>query len=332
MAGKEHQFPQLGGGIKLRQPISKATGEPKLNERGNPVIKLSASAVDLANPVAVAAAKRNVLHSIDTASPKAFEEGRTWYPKASEAVSAGIKKRGFLSSQMDKHLAGSGIIASASPGMDWEENVKAVHEVSKLKSADWDTIMAGGAPAQDVYKHLSIASQSVENMQKVGRIVRGEHPDDVLNYASAPKTNSFMHNIHEPDSSQWATIDGRAFDVMSNKAIPWQAGRNIGGSKPKPTKSGAPPKEKAPPKRYVQATGVMQDVGAGLGMAAPTAQAISWTAGQEIEQDYGKRKQGPSRVGQPYFHPETGEPVIHDPSYRKEHKGRMDHFKAGLGI
>jgi hypothetical protein len=206
--------------------------------------------------------------------------------------------------------------------MDWEENVKAVKEVQGLRSKDWDTIMAGGAPAQDVYKHLSIASQSVENMQKVGRIVRGEDPDEVLSYASAPKTNSFMHNIHDPESSQWATIDGRAFDVMSNKAIPWQAGRNIGGSKT----------NKTPPKKYTQSVSVMQDVGAGLGMAAPTAQAISWTAGQEIEQDFGKRKQGPSRVGQPYFHPETGEPVIHDPSYRAAHRSRLAEFKGSRGI
>jgi hypothetical protein len=49
-----------------------------------------------------------------------------------------------------------------------------------------------------------------------------------------------------------------------------------------------------------------------MGLDPSAAQAVSWEHTKYgIEQQNRARKMGPQRVGQPYFHPQTGEPVLH---------------------
>lgn len=332
LQGQEYQFPQLGGDVRISQVTSKKTGQPKLTKAGNPEIKLANTAVNLADPVARAAAKRNVLHSIDMASPATLEAGRLWYPEANDAVSQGLREnRGFLSGQFDRNLAGAAVFSAVSPNNDWEKaNSNALNEAASIDSAGWETIMGarGGksraavksqAAARNVVSGMSLGVASLENLQKAGRIVRGEHPEDVINPFSAPKTFSFMHNIADP-SSPHVTLDGRAIDTLSNRLMPWNAGRGIGGSA----------KAQSMPGRYTQGADIFHEVGSELDLDRSAAQATSWMSMKDMER-FGGRSQGPMRIGQPYFDPQTGEASLHDPKYYAAHRGRTKSFLAGLG-
>jgi hypothetical protein len=316
-----YQFPQLGTDLVPRQVMTRA-GEPRTTNAGNPMVALANQAVDLSDPNAVKSAKRNIIHSIDTASPEMVEFGRQWYPRVSEAVSKGVQGRGFLGGQFDKHLAGAALVAAVSPNMDWDRNnIDAFKEMKSIKSAGWKKIMAGGDDAADVYKGMSISAAPLANIQKAGRIIAGEDPESVVSYASAPKTHSFMQNIHQPDAGQFVTIDGRAMDTLSNRMIPWGTGRGIGGSQT----------AKNPPARYLQAAGLYQDVAHDYGLDPSAAQAISWSNVKYDVERAGGRKQGPGRIGQPYFDPETGANASRDPAFFAAHRGRMQQFYAGLG-
>lgn len=332
MRDAEYQFPQLGGDVNIRQVTSKKTGQPKLTKAGNPEIKLSNKAVDLSDPVARAMAKRNVVQSIDLASPDTLEAGRLWYPEANQAVQEGLRgNKGFLSGQFDRNLAGAAIFAGVSPNNDWEKaNSNALNEAASIDTKGWDTIMAatGGKSkkalksqdeARKVVSGMSLSVASIDNLQKAGRIVAGEHPEDVINQYSAPKTFSFMHNIADP-SSPFTTIDGRALDTLTNRLMPWNAGRGIGGSA----------QAKSMPGRYTQAGDIFHEIGEELGWDRSAVQATSWMSTKGMEK-YGGRSQGPLRIGQPYFDPHTGQPSLHDPAHFKAHRGRMAHFLAGLG-
>lgn len=335
--------PQLGGDVNLRHVRSAETGQPKYTKKGAPQIELGNQAVDLSDPYAIEAAKRNVIHSIRTASPEMQEFGSQWYPKVHEAVSKGVTGGNFLSSQFDKHLAGSALVAAVSPNMDWDKaNIDAFGELRSIDTEGWAKIMAGD---RSVYKGMSISSAPLANVQKAGRIIAGEDPNDVLRYGSAPKTHSFMHNINDPSNSQFVTVDGRAFDTLNNRLMPWGSGRGIAGStfNPEPTKSGRP-RANNPPSRYTGAADIYREAAEHFGFDPSEAQAISWAnmkyglerrgaAPPGVEMDIGddSRDQGPLRIGQPYFDPETGNSALHDPRYFAAHRGRMAHFIAGIG-
>lgn len=330
--GVDYQFPQLGGDVRINQVTAKKTGLPKLTEAGNPVIKLASTAVNLADPVARAAAKRNVLHSIDTASPETLERGRLWYPEANDAVQQGLRQnRGFLSGQFDRNLAGAAVFAGVSPNNDWEKaNANALNEAAGIDSAGWDTIMAarGGKSrsalksqeaARGIVKGMSLSVAPLANLQKAGRIVAGENPEDVINQYSAPKTFSFMHNIADPKSPH-VTLDGRAMDTISNRLMPWNAGRGISGGV----------KAKSMPGRYVQGGDIFREISSELDMDPAAVQATSWMNTKSLEKT-GGRSQGPLRIGQPYFDPMSGDPSLHDPAHYAAHRGRVAHFLRGLG-
>jgi hypothetical protein len=320
--GAQYAFPQLGSDLTARQVKTRA-GEPRTTNSGNPLVALANQAVDLSDPMAVEGAKRNVIHSLRTASPEMQEFGAQWYPRVNEAVRKGVRGKGFLGSQFDKQLAGAGLVAAVSPNMDWDRrNIDAFAEMKSVDSAGWSKIMKGGRGATDVYKGMSIASAPLANIQKAGRIIAGEDPREVLNYASAPKTHSFMQNIAQPDNGQFVTIDGRAFDTLSNRMIPWGAGRGISGSQT----------GKNPPARYTQAVGVFRDAASMFDIDPSAAQAISWSNMKYgVERKGGTRRQGPSRYGQPYFDPETGVPSAHSAALYAGHRGRMQQFLSGLG-
>ena len=136
----------------------------------------------------------------------------------------------------------------------------------------------------------------------------------------APKTNRFMHNIADPEGSHgMATVDGRAFDTLSNRALPWDMGRGIssaGNQTGKPT-------------RFEQAEDIITGVAESHGLTSSSAQAIAWEGvKQDIEKMGGTRKQGPARVGQPIFHQETGAPVMHEVApYQERRTAAIQRFR-----
>ena len=312
---RQSNFPQLGGQGTQYQVTERATGAPKLNERGNPKMSWKYPTMPtFKDPHEHAAAVANVVHSIVNASPEQVKFGMNWYPAAHDIARAGSRKRGFLSGQADKTLAGAAILASVSPNSDWDRNNShALREIGSLKSHHWDLInsaqegtsrsaLRSQAAVRQSLSGMSIGTVATKNLQKAGRIVHGEDPNQVISAASAPKTHSFMHNIADPANPGFVTIDGRAFDTMTNRLRPWDVGRGIGGSTT----------NKSMPSRYTASAGIFQGIASDMGIHPSAAQATSWAhVKYDLEMSGGARKQGPSRVGQPYFHPETGEPALH---------------------
>lgn len=311
---RSSNFPQLGG-----EPVSvhrvDAAGEPKFTKAGRADMGLKFPGnVDLKDPVAVRAAVGNFAHSLESAPVRTHLTGAQWYPKVHDAVSKGIGVRGFMSHAEDRHLSGAGIVAAVSPNMDWDRgNIDAFGELSKIKSKTWDSILAADphgksdaakasrAAAQEHVRGMSISAAPIGNLQKAGRLIRGEDPETVLPRGTAPKTNSFMHNIADPANPHHVTIDGRAFDTLTNRMRPWETGRGIGTANLARGTS-----------RYEDAANVVKGVAAIHGIHPSEAQAISWEhVKYNLEQDSGARKQGPARRGQPYFDTETGAPALH---------------------
>lgn len=304
-------FPQLGGEGTLYQVTAK-DGTPKFTDSGAPEMAWSFPYANLHDPSVRLAAAGNFAHSIETASPEHVAEGKLWYPKVNQAVRKGVSTRGFLSGSKDKVLTGAAMVAAVSPNMDWENaNIHAFQEIRSLTGQQWSEIMsantkddhaAAKASQESARTHLlgmSISRAPLANVQKVGRLLQGEHPEDVLDARSAPKTNRFMHNIADPEDDTFATVDGRANDTLYNRLIPWTSGRGISSANLKRGTS-----------RYEEAESIIRDVSNAFGLHASEGQAVSWVHLKALEQE-GNRRVGPDRVGQPYFDPHTGHPVLH---------------------
>lgn len=168
-----------------------------------------------------------------------------------------------------------------------------------MSSRQWSTIMHGSEDeAKAVVRGMSISRAPVGNLRKAARIVQGESPTDVI---TSPKAASFMWNIHEPSNPNYVTIDGRAFDTLTNRLRPWETKRGI--------ETWGAGNARGGDTRYDRSVSVVRDVASQAGLDPSQAQAISWEHMKHLELAGGVRKKGPARVGQPYFHPETGAPM-----------------------
>lgn len=258
---------------------------------------------DTHNPRQFKALIQNVRNVYHASSEDVKKAGKTWYPQVHDAVERGVRGMGV------SHLGGSGLVAAVSPGMDFESgNIQAFHEMRRMKTADWETIMAHGADSSssrrdprvaNVLRGLELGRAPDPQLKKAYRIIRGEHVDDVLNRRTAPKTNAFAHNIHEPEEEHRVTIDGRAHDLGINRMYPWTySGRGIS--------SAALPSGK--PTRYEHFEDAYRIAAHHEGITGPQMQAVTWVQGKAMEtagltKTGTPRKKGVVRTGQPYIPP-----------------------------
>lgn len=229
---------------------------------------------------------RNINAVYERATPQEIHEGRLWYPKVHEAVAKGIRGTSL------SPIHGAGLVAAVSPNMDWDKrNIDAFGELNSLKERDWHEILNKGNRSR--IQGMGINSASDANLAKAHRIMQGEHPDDVLPRASAPKTNSFAHNINlEPEH---VTIDGRAHDVAANRMQGWEQARGIQSAGLKTGK----------PTRYEHFEQAYHSAAAAHDLTGFEMQAVTWTRAKNEERmgttkSGQPRKQGPSRQGQSY--------------------------------
>lgn len=301
------QFPQLGVDPQFYHKTDRS-GALKYTDAGNPALgfKWPLNEVDFSDPAQALAAASNYDLAIRSASPSTRSSGEQWYPRVNEAVGKGVREgRNFLSSQANPELAGAGLVAAVSPNMDWESNnIDALGEMARMNTRQWDAVMHGTPQEHsDAVRGLSISASSRPNLQKAGRLVQGEDPEVVLSRQTAPKTNSFMRNIYDPAGSSNVTVDGRAFDTLVNRALPWEQGRGISSAA---NVSGSPT-------RYEQAESIMRNVASEHGLSPSAGQAVAWeSVKQDVEKLGGQRSQGPSRLGQAIFDPHSGLPVMHE--------------------
>ena len=291
--------------------------------------------VDLTSRSQFRQVTQNYVNAHEAATPAERTAGREWYPKVHEAVSKGIRGTSL------SHKQGSGLVAAISPNMDWERtNIPAFGELHGLKEEDWAHIersaaqprirVPGGKPiaaprsaeANQVLHRLSLASIPDSNLVKAHQIIQGHDPETVLSRRTAPKTNSFMWDIHDPSGAShpsnhpsgngapFVTIDGRQHDIGINSRYPWTfSGRGIQSaalpSASKMLKSGKPAKSFGQKTRYEGFEDATKAAAGAVGENPIDMQAITWTAGKRMDRerpsDGQLMKKGQARVGQPYF-------------------------------
>lgn len=231
----------------------------------------------------------------ESAPAEVRASGMHWYEDVHEAVAKGVKG---TSTDVRR---GAGIVAAVSPQMDWEgKNIHAIPELHSMRRDDWDKVLRGD---RTPLAGMSIKQADQKGLTKAHRLMEGEDIDDVLVRKGAPKTNSFAHNIADPDVAGPVTVDGRAHDIAINKMTPWMTGRGIGSA----GSSRGPTRYEHLEHSYRQAADALTRLHGGE-ILPHQVQAVTWEAAKRLERagttKAGKpRKQGPARTGQPYFGP-----------------------------
>lgn len=321
---------------------------------------------------------RNLAHMhgyIRRNHPELLQQGRDWYPNVNEAVAKGIRGTGLT------HLAGSGVVAAVSPSMDFDRrNIQAFGELvgsrrqgmKGLTSSQWKLIHASAAqpkvfsaekgrdvPAprtpevEDILRGKSISTANDASLVKAHRLLSGESVEDVMPPQTAPKTHAFAYDIHDPSGESHVrsnpgmtgpliTTDGRHFDILTNRRIPWEySGRGISSAElptsaaPQFTRQGQQAKRYGNTTRYEDTEEATHRAAELVGEQPIHLQAQAWLGGQRVEREAptasgGQRVKGEERVGQPYFPELSGAPSSARPSGQPAPQSRRAAFAADL--
>lgn len=240
------------------------------------------------------AAVQNIANVYHATPEDVRASGKEWYNRVHEATQKGIR-----GSSLNIHQ-GAALVAAVSPQMDWEKrNIDALGELRHLSSAQWGRIQGGD---RSPLHGMSINQSPTSGLLKAHRIMHGEEdPEEVLNRRSAPKTNSFMHNIAEPDKTDFVTVDGRAHDIATNRMQGWEQPRGIQSAA---LKTGKKTRYEHFEAAYKSAASAIQKT-TGESIRPHELQAVTWEGGKRIEKaaptkSGQPRKVGVRRVGQPY--------------------------------
>ena len=166
------------------------------------------------------------------------------------------------------------------------------------EAKDWDTISHSSQQgkrtpqAREVLQGYGISVAGDRALMKAHLIWHGGvDPEEVLNRRTAPKTNSFMHNIHDLGKTDVVTVDGRASDEHEDTMRPWDSSRGINSAA---TKTGKVT-------RYEVQENSFREAARARGIAPHQMQAVTWEQGKNVERNWKPgRKQGDARKGQSY--------------------------------
>jgi hypothetical protein len=125
-----------------------------------------------------------------------------------------------------------------------------------------------------------------------------ENPEDVLPRRTAPKTNSFWHNMTSPQVRGHVTNDGRAADQVVDAMRDWEQSRGISSAA---LKTGKQTRYENYEEAHVRAADSLKAMG--LTVLPHQVQAVNWELGKHIERQFDPaRSQGDVRTGQSYQH------------------------------
>ena len=79
-----------------------------------------------------------------------------------------------------------------------------------------DMVAAVRAHKADIWHKLTVRTYG-PNKEKAKRILDGEDPDLVL---KGVKTNSFYHNLLDPEDDRWVTVDGHMVNIWNGARVP----------------------------------------------------------------------------------------------------------------
>jgi uncharacterized protein with PIN domain len=249
------------------------------------------------------------LRNIYEATPDEIREaGMHWYGNVHDAAQKAARDYGRSTRQA------AAVVAAVSPNMDWERNnINAFDEIGGLTPEHWDAIRRsdrqapvtradgkmGKAPRSEEAKRLlqglSISSATDSALIKAHRIWdEGVDPDEVLNRRTAPKTNSFFHNILAPHEAGHVTVDGRHSDLIVDAMRPWAGRGSSRGISSAALKTGKTT-------RYEEYEDHTRAVAAHYGILPHQFQAVVWEGAKPIERGFDpSRTKGDPRRGQSY--------------------------------
>ena len=138
------------------------------------------------------------------ASPADIEAAKASYRRYQTITTAIAEKYGFGS------RVGAGVFAALSPNNDYHGNLR-----------DTNSLLAAAGTGKGI-DDFSVSTYG-PNKRKAWRIAKGEDPADLI---IALKTRNFFHNIVDPESPNWVTIDGHMFNVYHGKRRPIQSHNN----------------------------------------------------------------------------------------------------------
>jgi hypothetical protein len=170
-------------------------------------------------------------------------EGREWYTRAHEYALS-------LSERYNITLwQAAGVLAALSPGCNWERNKRDAEEVIAAYKRHDPLPLVG--------------SYGRKNVRKCELILRGR---PVMSVLGGDKVISFYHNILDPLSPQFVTIDRHAYDALQGSRTPEDKRFDIKH------------------KRYRDAESAYTSVAASLDLLPSQLQAIVWLVWRRLYQ------------------------------------------------
>lgn len=270
---------------------------------------------DIYSPQQMGAVVRRMTTFTESIPKDIVESGKGWYHEAHD-VAAQAGREFKIPTR-----SAAGMMAALSAGTEWEANKNAFHDLLRVSPAHQGVLLRSSvaprrtAEATDLlaehYPHLAVSTD--RNILRSHSIYKGADPEKVMPFRTAPKYNSFFHNIDDPEGED-VTVDFRAYDLLSNEMRPsrdYARGIDTGallarGRNPyQPTMS-----------RYQRMADVYRRVTAqsgGVFTHPNQVQAVDWVAGKEIETSLPTKKgtprqKGMPRKGQPYMD-RSGRPI-----------------------
>lgn len=253
--------------------------------------------------------------------PERFGHNLAWYPRGRDTVNDISAEHGWTQRQ------GVGITAALSPNRDWDENVKAVHDLGRVVDdvdfhKEWQEQVPGQERTQGLSDYLSGTSLKRSTNNDISRALAIHYGRDYEDVLGHPKTHAFAENFWKPTTSDRVTVDGRHADLVADSMRPWQSARGIGGQRLK---------DGGPPQRYGEYEDITRGAHAALQEADPgtfgpvipsATQGALWEFAKVLERRGDMSFQGDRRIGQSY--------EARLDLYKDGNLSRNDHFSIGL--
>jgi hypothetical protein len=201
--------------------------------------------------------------------------------------------------------------------MDYDQNnvhaIGQMHNLSEqLTKGDWAVIEHSAKQENRTPEARAILSAHAPNLARAQDLaivtardlfLNKGSMEDLIDPVTNPKRMAFYDNILRPKASNRVTIDGRMYDMIANRMVPWTYS-NRGVDRSHNPVRGTPTRYQDMENVVRASTASAQRINprAFGGLLPHEAQAIFWVAGKHgIERQNDTKSKGPNRVGQPYF-------------------------------
>jgi hypothetical protein len=136
--------------------------------------------------------------SVYNASGNWLLDGHNWYARANDYATS-------LAYECGKSVeTTSAVISAVSPGITWYQNKLIARQLCLASVGNFSRELAVNFPMRGAYRR---------NANKAWNILQGKDPYKLMSPITGPKTFNFWHNIMEPSSKRYVTIDRHAYSI-----------------------------------------------------------------------------------------------------------------------